>query len=262
MRAYPVKSVSPVKDPSGVVIDIDTGYVTINGFTGKPMPSVTDLFSHNESPRGPLNDPLDPWLHPPEPEFLSGTGVITNVVDMYVDDEDEPTKPASYDIVTVKPYKDGEAVFRVTIRDDSALEHDILAAARAEIERTVYDSYSAECPEDECDESPVSVSVKRLKTHDGSRAFRMAGKVVSPKSDIAGWEYDANSRTGTIRFRVRSDADAKTVKDWATRHIAAIVKEKGVVVEVGTTPPPEARFRVVEDHFEDGVFLVSFEVIE
>ena len=255
------KSVSPVKNPTGVVIDIDTGYVTISSLTRKPMPSVTDLFSHNEAPRGPLNDPLDPWLHPPEPEFLSGTAVVTNIVVTDFDEDPEPTEPAPYDIVTVKPYKDGAAVFRVTIRDDSVREQDVLAAARSEIERTVHESFSAEHPEDDGDDSPVSISIKRLETKDGSRAFRMAGKVVSPKSDIEGWDYDADARRGTIRFRVRSHADAKTVKAWAARHIAAIVEDKGVAVEVGMAPPPGAHYRMTEDHFEDGILLVSFEIV-
>lgn len=255
------KSVSPVKNPTGVVIDIDTGYVTISGLTRKPMPSVTDLFSHNEAPRGPLSDPLDPWLHPPEPKFLSAASVVTNVVETYIDAEPEPAGPASYDIVTVKPYKDGEAVFRVTIRDGSATEQAILKEARAEIERTVYDSFSAECLEDDEEETPVSVSVKRLKTKDGSRAFRMTGKVISPRTFVESWHYDDDTRTGTIHFRVGSIADAKTLKAWAAENIGAIVENKIVVLEVGKAPPPGARYRLGEDRFEDGILSVDFEVL-
>ena len=58
------KSISPVPDPTGVVIDIDTGYVAVNQFTGKTMPSVTSLFSHSARPVPTQDDPLDPWLVP------------------------------------------------------------------------------------------------------------------------------------------------------------------------------------------------------
>lgn len=56
------KSISPVRDPIGVVIDIDTGYVSVNRFTGKTMPSVTSMFSHSSRPGVAQNDPFDPWL--------------------------------------------------------------------------------------------------------------------------------------------------------------------------------------------------------
>ena len=149
----------------------------------------------------------------------------------------------------------------MTIRDGSATEQAILKEARAEIERTVYDSFSAECLEDDEEETPVSVSVKRLKTKDGSRAFRMTGKVISPRTFVESWHYDDDTRTGTIHFRVGSIADAKTLKAWAAENIGAIVENKIVVLEVGKAPPPGARYRLGEDRFEDGILSVDFEVL-
>ena len=254
------KSVSPVENPTGVVIDIDTGYVTVSGWTGKPMPSITDLFSCNETPRGPLNDPLDPWLHPPR---LSPAAVVTNVVETYVEEPPppEPSAPAPYDITTVKPYKDGKAVFRLAILDDSAFEKDILRDAKAEVERTVGDSFAADSPDADVEVPPVTVSVNRLKTADGTRAFRLTGRVVSTQNDLIGWNYDARTRRGSLRFRAGSSADARKIKAWAAKHVEAIVADKGTAVEVGQAPPPGAKYRMLADEFKDGVLTVSFEVI-
>lgn len=254
------KSVSPVENPTGVVIDIDTAYVTVNAYTGKPMWSATDLFSPDESPGAPLKDPLDPWIHPPR---LSPAAVVTNVVETYVDEPPppEPSAPAPYDIRTVKPFRDGKAVFRLTILDDSALEKDVLRAAKAEVERTVGDSFAAESPDAEVEVPPVTVSVNRLKTADGTRAFRLTGRVVSTQTDLIGWNYDAQTRRGTLRFRAGSVADARKIKAWAAKHVEAVVADKGAAIEVGQAPPPGAKYRMLADEFKDGVLTVSFEAI-
>ncbi len=254
------KSVSPVENPTGVVIDIDTGHVTINAYTGNPMWSVGDLFSPDERPGAPLKDPLDPWLHPPR---LSPAAVVTNVVETYVEEppSPEPSAPAPYDITTVKPYKDGKAVFRLAILDDSAFEKDILRDAKAEVERTVGDSFAADSPDADVEVPPVTVSVNRLKTADGTRAFRLTGRVVSTQNDLIGWNYDARTRRGSLRFRAGSSADARKIKAWAAKHVEAIVADKGTAVEVGQAPPPGAKYRMLADEFKDGVLTVSFEVI-
>lgn len=75
-------------------------------------------------------------------------------------------------------------------------------------------------------------------------------------------DYDATRRIGEVRIDETGFGDQEAA-DFTDRLISRICETKAVVIELGSLPPPGARYRVLRDYRDEGnIHVILFEQVQ
>lgn len=154
---------------------------------------------------------------------------------------------------------DGAATWRVTVSDESKSGLEIAAEVRPKILAELREVYLAGHPGVDGEQVHAAVS---YGTEDGGKVLVFTGVAFELRPVVDGWTYKASTRRGRIRLHAPPDVPPDMLRRWAREHVADIVAEKNVARIVGSEPSPGARFRLLDETFEDGVLTVEFEAVE
>lgn len=171
---------------------------------------------------------------------------------------EQPERPP-FDIVSSEPYKDGRAVYRVTILDPSKTAFDIERLVRPDIERIVRDAFASGNP----DIAPESIRVSVVPDFGSDRTIRFTAVAFSAELSSDGWTYSSETRRGTVQLHVGGRVDARTARLWARQNIASIVRDKNVALSADEeTPPPGAAFQSLSESLDKGILTIEFAVVD
>ena len=109
-----------------------------------------------------------------------------------------------------------------------------------------------------------ATAAKPKATETKPRATREPVKA-QPARKIIGMDYDAATRTGTLKVGVgpREDKSYAEAYKWALDNIGTICSSKEIAMEAGKAPPQGARYKILsEKTTDDGVLEITFEVLQ
>lgn len=174
---------------------------------------------------------------------------------------DRPAEPSDrplYEIVGIDPADDGTYVVRAKVGDKSKLFL-VLRQVKPDVERLIRDEFgmrNGSVPPEriQCYIQP------RLEADGEFLVLKGWAFAVQPVAD--GWEYDPESRRGTLRLRISDGMSPEDAKRWARENVSAIVTDKNVALEAGGAPPSGATYRSLSESFSNGILTLAFEGVE
>ncbi len=173
----------------------------------------------------------------------------------------KPPKPERppFDIVSTEPYKDGRAVYRVSILDPSKTAFEIERLVRPDIERIVRDAFASGNP----DIPPESIRVSVVPDFGSDRTILFTAVAFSAELASDGWTYSSETRRGTVQLHVGGRVDARTARLWARHNIASIVRDKNAALSPDEeTPPLGAAFQSLSESLDKGILTIEFAVVD
>lgn len=169
-----------------------------------------------------------------------------------------PHGKMAWEIVQIQPTREGRYVVRVRVADGGRNEETAQEIAR-EVRRRIREDYAGRHPSSHVEE--VHDRVMWKTDADDPAMLVFAGWAFAAKPLASGWKWNAGTRRGMFRVAFSAGVPEEQIRKWTRENIASIVADKNIVLETGERPSG-ARYRVVTESFENGVFSVEFEVLE
>lgn len=168
------------------------------------------------------------------------------------------THARTYEIEQILPERDGKYLVRVRIADSrqtSTIANDIAPDVRRLIREAYIRRHPATRVEEICD------CVEWRVDADEPAILVFEGWAFAARPLASGWKWNAGTRRGRFRIAFSAGVPEEQIRKWTRENIAAIVADKNIVLAPGERPSG-ARYRIVSESFENGVFSVEFEALE
>lgn len=153
----------------------------------------------------------------------------------------------------------GGARWVVEILDESLEALDVAAFARP----LILDELRAGWLERHPEEDAGSVGAwADWRSGENERMLVFSGTAFSARPVADGWQYDAATRRGEVRWNVQEDVDAEVVRRWARENVESIARDRAAVLKAGEAVPEDGRYRSMSERLENGVLTLEFEVVQ
>lgn len=100
------------------------------------------------------------------------------------------------------------------------------------------------------------------ETRNGGRTLVYTVSAFTTQPTLLEMAYHNTSRRGSCSYRINAHGNADAAFEYAKQEIANLALHENVVLEVGKKPPPGAKYRLLDQAFQDGVLTIEFELIE
>lgn len=164
-----------------------------------------------------------------------------------------------YEILAIKPSRDGHYSVRVKITD-AMRRREAIRDVEADVRRRIREDFAGRHPGVRVDE--IHERLEIVEAGRSGNVWEFEGWAFSAHALSEGWHYDAETRRGEVRMLLSESLPATQAIQWARENIGAIVADKGIALTAGRGPSMDAVFRCLAERIENGILVIEFEVIE